>query len=507
MKDSRTKNSVRNILWGVINRIIGIIMPFLIRTLLIYVLGVQFVGLSSLFSSILGVLNLAELGIGSALTYTMYEPAVNEDTKMLSTLLNFYKRCYRIIGIIILSIGLVIMPFIKNFINGQYPAGINLYILYGVYLFNTVISYFMFAYKGAVLTVYQRNDIKSNIATVWQLLQYFIQIMLLLIFKNYYAYIIVTPFISIGSNIVTAYYTDKLYPEIICSGMIDNKIKKDIIKKIKGMFFQKIGNVVLSSVDNIVISSFLDLSILAIYNNYYLIIGSLFGILAVLMNSIIPSIGNAIYTKSLDENYADFKKFNFIYVWIVSWFAVCFLCLSQPFIMLWLKNEDFLLPDNLIFIFVCYFFIYKWMDINYVYQEAAGLWWENRYIPLIAAIANLIVNISLVHIIGLSGILISTIMSTLLIYDVGYIRIIFKYFLKRSPKEYIFRQLYYAAITVIVMLITYNICMNIHKEGISEIFWKAILCIFIPNFIFTIFYHKLPEFAQSVCLVKKIIKL
>lgn len=493
-KSSRTKNSVRNILWGLVNRIIGIIMPFFMRTLLIRLLGIQYAGLGNLFSSVLGVLSLAELGIGSALTFSMYAPAANNDIKMLSALLNFYKHCYRIIGIILLMVGLTFMPFIQFLIKGQYPSDLNLYLLYGIYLFNTVISYFMFAYKGAVLSVYQRKDVQSNIGSIWQIIQYLAQVVLLIAFRNYYIYMIVSPFISIGSNIMTAYYADKLFPQVTCTGIIDSKSKAEITKKVKGMFFQKIGSVVLNSADNIVISTFLGLSVLALYNNYYMIISSLFGILAVIMNAIIPSVGNAINTKSLDENYDDFKKFNFIYIWIISWFSVCLLCLYQPFMTLWLRNEELVLSDQIIFIFVAYFFIYKWMDMNYVYQEAAGLWWENRYVPLIAAMLNLLINVFLVQVIGLSGILISTIISILLVYDIGYIRIIFRFFLKRSPREYIRRQFYYAIVAVLSMIITYNICNWFDRGGYIEFFWKGILCIVIPNSIFVVFYHRLPEF-------------
>lgn len=505
MQDSRTKNSIRNIVWGMVNRIIGIVMPFLMRTLLIYFLGIEYIGLNSLFSSVLGILNLAELGIGSALTFSMYAPAANEDKKTVSALLNFYRQCYKTIGIIILIIGLSLMLFLRYFIHGEYPTDINIYLLYCIYLFNTIISYFMFAYKGAILTVYQRNDIKSNIATFWQIFQYVVQIILLLVFKNYYIYIIVSPFITIGSNLMTAYFVDMLYPQIICIGEIDSEAKTKLVKKIKGMFLQKIGNVVLVSADNIVISAFLGLSPLALYNNYYMIVTSLFGILVVIMNSIIPSIGNAINTKTLNQNYDDFSKFNFIYVWIVSWFSVCLLCLYQPFMLLWMNNKSLMLPNKIVFLFVCYFFVYKWMDMNYVYQEAAGLWWENRYVPIIAAIVNLTLNIYLVRIYGLSGVLISTIISILLVYDIGYIRIIFNVLLKKDPKKYIIRQFYYAIVSILVMCFTYKICLFININSFQEIIIKGIICIFIPNLIFVVFYHKLPEFKKVIYLLRQII--
>ena len=152
MKDSRTVNSSRNIVFGFINRIINMGFPFIIRSAIIHELGIQYLGLNSLFTSILGVLNLAELGIGSALTFSMYEPAEKGNKGELCALLNYYRRCYRIIGIVIGACGLLIMPFLPKLINGTYPEDISLYVLFTIYLFNTVISYFMFAYKGALLS-------------------------------------------------------------------------------------------------------------------------------------------------------------------------------------------------------------------------------------------------------------------------------------------------------------------------------------------------------------------
>lgn len=503
MKASRTKNSSRNIFWGLINKIIGIIMPFLMRTLIIYILGIQYAGLNSLFTSVLGMLSLAELGIGSALTFSMYEPAANDDYSQLSALLNFYKKCYREIGIIISVIGIIIVPFIPKLIEGGYPNDINIYVLYGIYLFNSVISYFMYAYRGSILVAYQRNDIQSNIATIMQLVQYGFQIILLLVFQDYYAYIVVTPFISVGTNILTAIYSKKMFPQIKCVGEIDRQKKSDISQKVKGMIYQKIGGVVLSSVDNIVISAFLGLTLLGIYNNYYMVITAIFGILSVVMNSIIPSIGNAINEKSIEDNYMDFRKFNFVYYWIVTWFASCMIGLYQPFIRIWI-GEKYLVSNGLMILFVVYFFIHKWMDMGYVYQEATGMWWETRYVPIIAAVINLLVNIILVQIIGLAGILISTIISVLFVYNTGYIYIIFKNYFRKPIKPYAISQVKYAIGALLTIGMTYCICANIHFDGIISILEKVIVCAVLPNIFMILLWNKSVEFKSIYGMLKRL---
>lgn len=496
--ESRTKNSVRNIIFGFINRIITIILPFIARTIMIQVLGNEYLGLNSLFTSILQVLNLAELGFGNALVYSMYKPLAENDEKKVCELLNYYKKCYKIIGIIVLAIGIAILPFLSNLIAGESPSEINIYCIYIIYLINTVLSYFLFAYKSSLLIASQRNDISSKINLTLVIIQNLIQILILAVLKNYYCYMIVLPIMTIANNLIVSGVVNKKYPNYKPIGNIEENENKEIQKNVKGMFIHKIGNVVLSNVDNIVISAFLGLTILGIYNNYYYIITALFGVLKVIMDSLRASVGNSIILESKEKNYKDFTKFNFLYVWIISWMSICLLCLMQNFVELWIGKE-FLLEHYMIILFVIYFFTHKWCDMLCVYQEAKGLWWENRFIPLIAAIVNLVLNIILINIIGLPGILISTIISVVFIYDVGYAVILFKnYFnIRGELKKYCFRQIKYLAITIIVSFITYLICSYLKDTNIIYFILKMIIVIIVPNVLFIFVYQNSKEFKDT----------
>ena len=170
----RTKNAVRNLVFGFINKMIIMLFPFVIRTIIIRELGAGYLGLGSLFTSILQVLNLAELGFSSAVVFCMYKPIAEKDSETICALLNLYKQIYRIIGIVILVIGLALTPFLPYLIKGTVPNGINIYILYYIYLFNTAITYFLFAYKSTLLVAHQRNDVVSNISSLTNILQYFL---------------------------------------------------------------------------------------------------------------------------------------------------------------------------------------------------------------------------------------------------------------------------------------------------------------------------------------------
>jgi len=507
-ENSRTKNASRNILFGLIYKCLNIIMPFITRTIMIYTLGTKFLGLNSLFTSILQVLNLAELGFSNAIIYSMYKPIAENDKTKIAILLNYYKKVYRVIGIVILVIGIMLLPFLKYFINGDYPDGINIYIIYIINLLNTCLTYFLFAYKNSLLTASQREDIISKISSYVLILQNILQIIILLVIKDYYCYIIVLPLCTIINNLYTAFTVNKKYKDIKqTKEKLELEQSLEIKKNIKGMILQKIGGVVLSNVDYIIISAFLGLTTLGIYTNYYYIITSLFAILAVITNSLKASVGNSIILESKEKNFRDLKKFNFMYLWIVSFCTISILCLYQNFIYLWV-GQEMMLDMQIVFLFAIYFFIHKWFDMLYVYQEACGLWWENRFVPFIAAITNLTLNIILVQTIGLKGIIISTIVSVLFIYDTGYAIVLFKnYFNKKQMKEWLMQQFKYIVVTIIAAFLTFIICEKLFLEySIINLILRGIVCLVIPNIIFLFCYMRQEECKEILKMVINIVK-
>ena len=190
MKTTRVENTRRNIFWSYIDFAITIIFQFVSRTIIINVLGAQYLGLSSLFSSILQVLNMAELGFSGAVVYNLYKPIADNDVDTVCALLAFYRKVYRIVGCIIISVGLILTPFLPNLINGSCPEDINYYCLYLLYLANTGISYFLFAYKASLLNALQRMDLVKIAYCIINIGQCVFQILVLLLFGNYYLFVI-----------------------------------------------------------------------------------------------------------------------------------------------------------------------------------------------------------------------------------------------------------------------------------------------------------------------------
>lgn len=506
---SRTQNASRNILWGILSKIVSLVFPFITRTAMIYILGIKYVGLGSLFTSLLQVLSFAELGIGSALVFSMYKPIADGDVPKVCALLNFYRKTYQVIGTIMLLLGLAMMPFLRYLVASDLPEDINLHILFLIYLFNNVLGYFLFAYKQSIFTVTQRIDIISKIGMVIQSILSVTQILALFLFQNFYVYVAVIPVITFLNNICVGMLTDKYYPQYKCIGVIAKEELLLIEKKVGGMVFQKIGGIVLSSVDTIVISSFLGLTSLALYQNYYFIITALFGFLTIIMQSIIAGVGNSVASESVEKNYNDFKNFNFLYIWIVAWCSTCLLCLYQPFMTLWVGQEN-MLGNEMVVLFAIYFFVQKWCDMLYVYQEACGIWWETKFVPLIAAIVNLVINIALVIKIGLPGILVSTIASVVLIYDTGYAGVLFKTYFKQIDmglKKYWIRQLIYFIVAITSSALTVIGCALINiASPVLALITNGVVCLFVPNIICFVAWKNLTEFAYVKGMVLKIVR-
>ena len=497
MKLDRVKNAKRNIVFGIINKIITLSLPFVVRMVVIREIGAEYLGLGSLFTSILQVLNITELGFSSAVVYSMYKPIADDDNETLCAILRFYKKVYFTIGVIIGILGLILLPFLQKLIKGSVPEDINIYILYLIYLLSTVISYLLFAYKNSLISAYQREDVLSNINTIVHAIIYIAQFFFIVVTKNYYYYALTLLIGAFIQNIVTEIVSRKLFPHILCKGCLSSEIKQDIKIKVKGLLINKLCAVSRNSFDSIFVSAFLGLTQTAIYNNYYYIMNSVIICLGVISSSILAGVGNSIVTESQQKNYADMKKFNFIYMLLGGWCTIFLLCLYQPFIKL-VFGSEMLFPFPVVILFCLYFYVLKMGDIRATYSEARGLWWENRYRAIIEAVANLVLNFVLGKFFGIYGIVIATLISLFFVNFLWGSSIIFKhYFTEIKMYEYYIQHLLYAFITAIICGITFFICSKVNINGFWGLLLKFIICTLVPLPFYFVFYYKFPLFNIS----------
>ena len=506
MKIERTKNATRNIIFGIILKAYQILVPFLMRTAMIYLLGVQYLGLNSLFTSVLQVLNLAELGVGSAMVFSMYKPIAENDEITICALMKLYKIYYRAIGLIIAIVGGLLTSFIPKLISGEVPSDINIYILYLLNLGSTVLSYWLFAYKNSILQAHQRIDVISKVTLITNTFQYAVQILVLVLFKNYYLFVIVMLITQALINIVTALCADKLYPQFKPVGQIDSVEVHKINNRIKDLFTSKIGAVIYDSADTIVISAFLGLTMLAVYQNYFYILSAITAFISVIFQACTAGIGNSLVVETKEKNYHDFLKFTLIICWISGFCSVCMLSIYQPFMELWV-GKDLMLSFLAVICFVIYFFVRQLNALFNLYKDASGMWHEDRFRPLVSAITNLLLNLILVQFIGIYGVLLSTVIAIVIVGMPWLLHNLFTVvFEKKYLVSYIKKLLFYCGMIVLSCFIAVIVCSFIKTNLIITILLRGIICTVVSNVFYYLILKNTNEFKQVLKLIDKMTK-
>lgn len=454
---NRTQNAKRNSIWGLVNKMVMLLLPFCVKSAIIYLVGVEYLGISGLFTSILNILNITELGIGNAIIYSMYKPIAEGDKERICELLNFYKKIYRAIGLGIFIVGLLLIPILPKLIKSDLPAGLNLYVIYLMYLINASISYLMFSYKRCLMHAHQREDVLSKVSMSINIVLNVAQLLLLFIFKNYYFFVAVMPIITVFHNLIDAYITSRMYPEYTARGRLSDEKKKEIKKQVVGLSAMRIASTSRNSLDSIIVSALLGLNMVAMHSNYFYIINSLAGIVAVLTKAIAAGIGNSIATENEEKNYKDMRRLNLAYMSLNGLFAVCMLCLYQPFMRFWV-GENLVFSDGIMLLYVLYFYVARMSNIAGQYFDAAGLWWKGKWKYFIETGANLLLNIILGHLFGVAGIILATIISAVIVNIPLTFRILFKYYYKMNSLEFYKDHLNMLAQSICIGVAAYVIC-------------------------------------------------
>ncbi len=484
MNLARTKNTFRNTAWGAIYRMIALIGPFIIKTLIIREIGMAYSGLNTLFNSILTVLNLANLGFSSSLVYTMYEVVAKEDTDAICAMINFFRKVYRIIGLVILVMGLAVLPFLPNLVGEEAPPGANLYVMWLLYLSATVLDYVLFGYVNAIFSAYQREDSRLKIMTVRYIIQYALEIVILVVLKNYYLYLVTLPLMVIPNSLANYYAARKQYPQIRCVGTPSDEIKRSVYHRVKTLFGHTLGNTLLVNIDSILISSFLGLSVQALYSNYYYILTAVNGVVEIITNGARAGIGNKLIVDTEEENHNLFLNMTYGWVALIGFCATCMLCLYQPFIGgVWIGAEG--LMDNRFVIFMTLLF-YTWMFrlLQLTYRDAAGLWTKDWAKPIVAMVIKLIFSVIFVRLTqDVIGVLIPTIFVLGVIYFPWEASILYKHLFHRSWSLYLGKMAKYTFISFSGAVACCALCVLLAPENslISFVVRLCVICVLFPS--------------------------
>lgn len=502
---TRTQHAKRNIITSVTNKLVSMLATFVTRTIIIRYLGSVYLGLDSLFVSLLSILSLAELGVGAAMVFSMYKPIAENDTPSVCALLNLYRTLYRWIAAVMTVIGLALIPFLHLIVKSDLPPDVNLYTLYLINLSSSVLSYLMFAYRSSLFTATQHYSVNNNIYTYFKIGSTVAQAIAVMIFRNYYYYCWILPLTQLAKNYAIYIISNKMFPQYQCEGVVPKEELDNIKKRVAGMFLYRLSSIFRNSLDSIVLSAFLGLTVLAKYNNYYYILNAIAGIISLASSSITASVGNSIVLETKKKNYQDFNKLQLLYMWLGSWCTICLLCCFTPFIKLWV-GEEMLFGNGITIIFCIYFLTMNFTRICYVYRQAAGLWWQDRFRPIAETVTNFVLNIVLVRYIGVTGVMFSTIFCIIFIDCVWGGRTLFKYYFNDEKQiTYMFKLLLFTILTSVSGAICWFICKFAGLDGIPAIVVNLIIATIVSNVVFAAGCSFLPEFKPAVRFMLKAI--
>lgn len=501
----RTKASIRNIIFSCVVNVISLLIGFVAQAIFLKTMGEEFLGINGLFTNIISMLSIVELGIGTAIVYYLYKPLAENNESRIRRIMNFYGSSYKKIAITILMLGICITPFL-NYLVGENNVSINIYVVYILFVLDASL-YYILSYKRTILVANEKNYYINIVHLVYLLLLNFLQILVLYLTKDYYLYVIIKIIMRVLENIIINIIVKFKYPYLsnIKKENLDIDTKNDIKQKIKSLIFHKLGTFIVSGTDNILISIIFGLGSVGLYSNYYMIINAIYGILVQVFNSVTASVGNLLLEKNQNKNYSVYKRILFANTWISIFTSVSLYICIDAFIAIWIGKEFILGEVVLITLIANYYFTTMRMTYN-IFKDSAGIYYEDRFIPLIESFCNIAFSIVFAKFFGLAGIFMGTISSQLILHLYSY----YKYVCKK-----LFGINYYEYLKVLIK----NILLLVFSMILSKLLSNAlavennilylIICIavslIVTNFILLIVFHKSNEFKYYNSLFKKII--
>ena len=493
MQRSRSEYSLINILTGFGGYFVNTVMGYICRMVFVRCLSAEYLGVNGLFTNILTMLSLAELGIGGAIGFALYKPLAEDDKEKIASLMNFYGKAYRIIGCVVALFGLLMMPFLNVIVTDQLNIKENLYVIYLVYLFNTASTYF-FSYRSSLLTAAQRNYVVLGINYAVTIMQSIIQIPVLLITHNYMAYLMIQTIGIFVNNLVVSWWAKKDYPYIVKRKVkpLNKAEKKSLFINVKALTINKISTILVNNTDNIVLTYFSGLVSVGIVSNYVTLMNTLTSLTSQLFNSITASVGNLNAIESGEKKYSFFQTLNLSNFWIFGWGAIGIAFVTGDIIELCFGDE-YVLGISIPLILAINFYIVGMQNAVYAYKNTMGLFRYGQYLLLLTATINLLLDIILGRIIGILGIYLATAIARITTNAWYEPYAVFRYGLKVSPLCYLKKYFEYVGVLVVTGSIRCFLCNLCQFHVAINVFAKLLICSIIPNCIFYACYHKSKE--------------
>lgn len=504
-EDSRQKNAMLASVSAILEQLISVASVFIYRTIFLSVLSKEYLGIEGLFTNILQLFSLAELGIGTTILYRMYKPFAEKNVDSISAHVRFYKNVYHGIALITATVGLILFPFIEGIVDASdVPSDVNLKLVYALFVLQSVASY-LFVYKQSIIQANQRSYLVSTFTTTLTVINVIIKVVVLMVTRKYELVLMASIVITIAINWIFSVWITREYKEVFQNQTkLSKEEKKDIIRDTTGLMCHKVGFIVLTSTDNIVLSKMVSLAAVGIYTNYATITAAVSMLLTKMLNSFTPTIGNFIVNFKKDAVEDLYKKLLFVNFWFTSLCTVCLYVLLNPFIEIWL-DRTFTLDMFTVMVICAQFYIKSSQTMNEAFINAAGLFTRDRVRPLIESGLNLVISIVLAKEIGIAGVFIGTCVSSLLTCFWRQPYLLYKHVFKNRPTYLVVNQLIWVVLTCVMCWSVQMLCSKLPITIIGFI-GRLLICGIGVNVLYLILWHRSAAFKYFLGILLEKLK-
>lgn len=502
MENSRTRNSIYNFGSSLLVKVLQLCLSFASRTVFIYVLGAAYLGLNGLFSNILSFLSLSELGIGSAIAFLLYKPVASNDIHEIKIIMKFYKKCFHYIGFAIIGLGLCLLPFLNKMVNLNQPIPENLYLVYVLFLMQSAISYFFAGYKQALLGANQKSYILTKYNAFFSIASVVLDIIVLLIFRNFIIYLSAKIGLAIVQNLVNAWKLDKVYPylaEKVEENLSHEQIK-GIFKNVYSVFVFRLGSLLFNSVTNIVTSIIVGTIVVGYYSNYTMIVSQLEGLFMMAIGAIAAGVGNVMVVETKQRQYQIYKKLNLLTFFIYALFSICCVQLLNSFIHLWLGKigAEYTLSQFVVILIVANMYTNCSCQVLEKFRTASGNFQIGRELQVIGGFTNIILSVILAKCWGFEGVLISPFLCKIFITVTPFVMRIGKTVFSRTYKQMLWEYYSQMLFVIFVCLLTWFACKPFHEGAILDFIFELLITFVITIISFVVVFHRKAEYKELV---------
>ncbi|MCM1189491.1 MAG: hypothetical protein NC541_09360 [bacterium] len=498
----RTRKTFINVVTSAVTYAANLVTAFVVQRVLVETMGTDYNGINGLFGSIISMMSLADLGIGTAIIYHMYRPMAEKNERQINSLMRFYRRCYVVISGIVLLLGVVVALFIPLLV-GNVEIKDSIYLIYALFLLDCLCSYFL-AYKKSLLYADLMNYVPDTIYFLTYIVQNVLQVYVLLAFQNFILFLVVKTLGKCVPNLFISLYIRKKYPFTAEKNVapVDREIKEDIITKVKGLLCHKLGKIIITGSDSIVITGILGIKVMSLYTNYRLVIAGITALLNRMFETLTNSVGNFLLASDRQRRLDVYKKIDFLNFWCFGCVAAGMYAVLQPLVTLWL-GEDFLFSKPVVFVLVVNFYLEGMRASVNTFKEAAGIFHEDRRIPLTEAFINLISSVILAKLLGVAGVFLGTILSTAAAYLYSYPKYVCKPLFNMSYRQYVGMTARHLTVFLLILGVTEYCIRGMENWNLwLRMFLSGTAAVIIFHVFFLLLYGKSRELQYYVNLVK-----